>query len=95
VIPRHRCTTDERSCDESARGRSRQGARIPGGSIRPVELNGAPGALLLDGREQVIGVWTLEVGEHGIAAITSVVNPDKLSHLGPVADLGELLRHRD
>jgi RNA polymerase sigma-70 factor, ECF subfamily len=40
----------------------------------------------------VISVFALEVGESSIVAIHSVVNPDKLRHLGPVADLGSVPR---
>jgi RNA polymerase sigma-70 factor (ECF subfamily) len=69
----------------------RLGARIPGTSIRPVEVNGAPGALLLDGEARVIAVWALEVSGGQIAALKSVVNPDKLGHLGPVGDVRSLL----
>ena len=69
----------------------RLGARIPGVSLRPVEVNGEPGALLLDGEERVIGVWSLEITGGQIAGIRSVVNPDKLGHLGSVADVRALL----
>jgi RNA polymerase sigma-70 factor (ECF subfamily) len=69
----------------------RLGARIPGAAISPVEVNGAPGALLLDGEARVIAVWALEVSGGQIAAIKSVVNPDKLGHLGPVSDVRALL----
>src|SRR5205807_7876925 len=37
------------------------GARIPGAAIRPVEVNAAPGALLLAGDERLIAVWALEI----------------------------------
>ncbi len=67
------------------------GARIPGGAIRPVEVNGAPGALLLDGEEKLLAVWALEIGGGQIQGIRSIVNPQKLAHLGPVADLRALL----
>jgi RNA polymerase sigma-70 factor (TIGR02957 family) len=70
---------------------ARWGARIPGASIRPVEVNGAPGALLLDGEARLIGVWALEVSAGQITALKSVVNPEKLGHLGPVADVRALL----
>jgi RNA polymerase sigma-70 factor (ECF subfamily) len=40
----------------------------------------------------VIGVWALDVGGDEITSIGAIVNPDKLSHLGPVADFGALLR---
>jgi RNA polymerase sigma-70 factor (ECF subfamily) len=69
------------------------GARIPGASLRPVEVNGAAGALLLDGNERLIGVWTLEIAGGQIQAVNSIVNPEKLTHLGPVADLEALLRY--
>jgi RNA polymerase sigma-70 factor (ECF subfamily) len=71
----------------------RVGARVPGASLRPIEVNGAPGALLLDGEERLIGVWALEVSDGAIRAINSVVNPEKLAHLGPVADMRKLLKN--
>jgi RNA polymerase sigma-70 factor (ECF subfamily) len=86
----------------SLRGRSRvartlinglrQVARFPGVSLRPVEVNGGPGALWLDGQERLIGVVVLDVAGSQITAISSIVNPDKLTHLGPVADIESLLR---
>jgi hypothetical protein len=60
--------------------------------LRPVEVNGAPGALYLDEQQRVIGVLALDIAGGQIASISSVVNPDKLTHLGPVADLKALLR---
>jgi RNA polymerase sigma-70 factor (ECF subfamily) len=65
--------------------------RVPGVSLRPVEVNGGPGALLLDGEERLIGVWALEIAAGQIAGINAIVNPDKLTHLGPVADAKSLL----
>jgi RNA polymerase sigma-70 factor (ECF subfamily) len=73
---------------------TRLGSRIPGASLRPVEVNGGPGALLLDGLQRVIGVWALEILDGQIQTISSIVNPDKLTHLGSVADLGSLLASR-
>jgi len=66
--------------------------RLPGGSIRPVEVNGGPGALVLDARQQLIGVWSLDIAGGRIRGIRSVVNPDKLRHLGPVGDFTALFR---
>jgi RNA polymerase sigma-70 factor (ECF subfamily) len=54
-------------------------ARLPG--LRLVEVNGGPGALLFDTREQVIGVMALDVAGDQIRGIYSIVNPDKLAHL--------------
>ena len=69
-------------------------ARIPGVSLRPVEVNGGRGAVCLDAQGRLISVVALEIAGGQILSINSVVNPDKLAHLGPTADLGSLLRHR-
>jgi RNA polymerase sigma-70 factor (ECF subfamily) len=68
------------------------GARIPGAGMRPVEVNGGPGAMLVDGQGRLIGVLALDIEGSYIRSISSIVNPDKLSHLGQVADLRALLR---
>ena len=70
----------------------RQAARLPGVSLRPVEVNGGPGALLLDGQQRLIGVFALDIADGQISSISGIVNPDKLTHLGPVADHKSLLR---
>jgi RNA polymerase sigma-70 factor (TIGR02957 family) len=70
------------------------GSRIPGASLRPVEVNGSPGALLLDGEERLIGVWALEISGGQIQRVNSVINPEKLTHLGPVADIRGMMRGR-
>jgi RNA polymerase sigma-70 factor (TIGR02957 family) len=56
---------------------------FPGAAIRPVEVNGQPGAMLMIG-EELVGVWSLEIGNGQIQALRSVINPDKLQHVGPV-----------
>jgi hypothetical protein len=60
--------------------------------LRPVEVNGGPGALYLDGQERVISVLALDIAGGQITGISGIVNPDKLTHLGPVADVRALLR---
>ncbi len=70
------------------------GARVPGASIRPAEVNGTAGALLLDGQGRVIGVWVLEVLDGQIEAVRSIVNPEKLAHLGPVANMRSIFESR-
>ena len=72
----------------------RQGARLPGVSLRPVEVNGGPGAVFLDGQRRLICVWALDIADGRITVISSIVNPDKLAHVGPTANLGSLLRTR-
>jgi hypothetical protein len=37
-------------------------------------------------------VMILDIADGQVQAISSIVNPDKLRHLGPVGDLGALLR---
>jgi RNA polymerase sigma-70 factor (ECF subfamily) len=67
-------------------------ARVPGVSLRPVEVNGGPGALLVDPQQRLIGVMALDIGGGQITSINSIFNPDKLVHLGPVADVESLMR---
>lgn len=50
------------------------------------ELNGQPGAILRDRDGKVAGTMTLDVLGGRIQTIRAVVNPDKLRHLGPLAD---------
>jgi RNA polymerase sigma-70 factor (ECF subfamily) len=70
----------------------RRMARVPGITWRPVEVNGDPGALLLDEQQRLIGVCALDIAADQITSIRAIVNPDKLTHIGPVADLRSLLR---
>ena len=67
-------------------------ARLPDVSFRPVEVNGGPGALLLDAQQRLISVLALEIAGGQITNISGIVNPDKLTHLGPVGDLKSLLK---
>lgn len=73
---------------------ARQGARIPGAGVRQVEVNGQPGGLVLDGEDRVISVMALDIAEGQIRGVRSIVNPDKLGHIGPVADMRALLERR-
>jgi RNA polymerase sigma-70 factor (TIGR02957 family) len=63
-------------------------------TTRREEVNGQPGALFVDREGGLIGVLILDVAEGQIQGVSSIVNPDKLQHLGPLADLGALLRKR-
>ena len=67
-------------------------ARLPEVSLRRVEVNGSPGALYLDPQQRLIGVMGLDIAGGQVTGISSMVNPDKLKHLGPVADFTSLLR---
>jgi RNA polymerase sigma-70 factor (TIGR02957 family) len=70
----------------------RQGERFGGVSLRREEVNGQPGAVFLDAEGKLIGVLALDIAEDRVQGVRSVVNPDKLRHLGPVADLRALLQ---
>jgi RNA polymerase sigma-70 factor (TIGR02957 family) len=70
----------------------RLGGRVPGVSIRSVEVNGGPGALYLDPQQRLIAVTALEIAGGQITSISAIVNPDKLAHLGRVGDFTSLLR---
>ena len=71
---------------------ARLAARSQGVSLRPVEVNGAPGALYLDAQKRLIAVGALNIAGGQITGIDVIANPDKLTHLGPVGDLTSLLR---
>ena len=65
-----------------------------GVTIRRVQINGQPGALVLDPDGQLINVLCLDISRGAVQVIRSVINHDKLQHLGPLADLRELQRQR-
>jgi RNA polymerase sigma-70 factor (ECF subfamily) len=71
---------------------ARLGARAPGVSLRPVQVNGGPGALWLDPQQRLIAVVAVEIAGGQITSISAILNPDKLARLGPVGDLTSLLR---
>ena len=65
--------------------------RIAGVSLRCVEVNGGAGAVFLDPEQRLLGVWALEIRDGQVARISSIVNPEKLTHLGPVGDFTSLV----
>ena len=50
------------------------------------EVNGQPGAIVHDRDGEVVGTLTLDTLDGQIQTIRTVANPDKLGHVGPVAD---------
>ena len=73
---------------------ARNVAGVPEMSMRQVEVNGGPGAVILDAQQRLVGVWALDIADGQISSISSIVNPDKLTHLGPVGDFVSLLQSR-
>jgi RNA polymerase sigma-70 factor (ECF subfamily) len=61
-------------------------------TVESREVNGQPGAILRDRDGRVAGTLTLDVLGGRIQTIRSVVNPDKLGHVGPVADAWAVAR---
>ena len=55
-------------------------------SYEPHEVNGQPGALFRDRDGKVLHTLALDVLDGRIQTIRAVINPDKLGHIGPVAD---------
>jgi RNA polymerase sigma-70 factor (TIGR02957 family) len=70
----------------------RAAARFGGFTLRREEVNGQPGALVLDREGKLLAVMSLDVADGQIQAVNSIVNPDKLRHLGLVGDLRALRR---
>ena len=63
-----------------------------GGVVEPHVVNGQPGAIFRDNAGRVVNTWTLDIADGQIQAIRAVVNPDKLRHVGPVADAWAVVR---
>jgi RNA polymerase sigma-70 factor (TIGR02957 family) len=67
------------------------GQRI-GARLQRTTVNGQPGAEYVDSEGRLIGVMTLDIVDGRIQTMRSVVNPEKLGHLGrELADPEELL----
>ena len=61
-------------------------------TLEPREVNGQAGAIFRDRDSKVLFIVTLDVLDGQIQAIRSVSNPDKLGHVGPVADAWAVAR---
>jgi RNA polymerase sigma-70 factor, ECF subfamily len=63
-----------------------------GARIEQHEVNGQPGAMILDAEGELVSVLSLEIVDDTVRRVRGVINPDKLHHLGPVADVWALLQ---
>jgi RNA polymerase sigma-70 factor, ECF subfamily len=61
-------------------------------TVQPRQVNGQPGAIFRDRDGKVLTTLALDILDGQIQAIRSVANPDKLGHLGPVADAWAITR---
>ncbi|MGK5674605.1 RNA polymerase sigma-70 factor [Micromonospora sp. URMC 106] len=63
-----------------------------GGSVDTHEVNGQPGAIFRDRDGRVVNTLALDILDGQVQTIRAVINPDKLGHLGPVADAWAIVR---
>ena len=61
-------------------------------TLEPREVNGQPGAIFRDRDGKVLNTLALDILQGRIQTIRSVINPDKLGHVGPVADARAVAR---
>jgi RNA polymerase sigma-70 factor, ECF subfamily len=71
-------------------GLGRQVGRI-GASFEQHRINGQPGVIFRGPKGGVMAVMSFEVVDGRVTSIRSIVNPDKLRHLGVVESLREVL----
>ena len=67
-------------------------AKEVGVTLRAAHINGQPGVMFLDDEDRIGAVMSVDVADGLVQTIRGVTNPDKLEHLGPVADAREVLR---
>jgi RNA polymerase sigma-70 factor (ECF subfamily) len=68
----------------------RQTKKVPEFELRHIEVNGQPGAMFMTGG-RVASVMALDIADGQVQGIRSVINPDKLGHLGEVADVARYM----
>jgi RNA polymerase sigma-70 factor (ECF subfamily) len=80
--------------DRVARLLAGVGARLTelGGSIELREINGQPGGMVFDRDHRLVNVFSLDIADGAVQKVRSVINPDKLRHLGALADVAALMR---
>ena len=64
-----------------------------GVTLEPAWVNGQPGFRTIDPDGRLVNVVGLDVVDGRIAAIRSMLNPDKLAHLGATSTSVCVLRH--
>ncbi len=69
-------------------------ARELGLSLRRTEINGQPGAMFIDPDGRLVNVVTVDIADGLVHTVRSVINREKLRHLGPLADVRALVRRR-
>jgi RNA polymerase sigma-70 factor, ECF subfamily len=63
-------------------GSTARGERLRVSGVRHVEINGQPGAILLDPEGRPVVAVSLDIADGSVQTVRAVSNPEKLSHLG-------------
>jgi RNA polymerase sigma-70 factor (ECF subfamily) len=63
-----------------------------GVALEPHSINGQPGLIVRTTGGEVTNVFSIEIVAGQVQTIRGVINPDKLRHLGPVADVRAMAR---
>jgi RNA polymerase sigma-70 factor, ECF subfamily len=63
-------------------------------TVQARQINGQPGAIVFDANGELTNIFSLDIADGVVQTVRSVINPDKLRHLGPVADVRAILRER-
>ena len=61
--------------------------KIEGVTVEPAEVNGQPGWIGREADGAIVVVMALDILDDQVLGVRSVVNPDKLTHLGRTSDL--------
>jgi RNA polymerase sigma-70 factor (ECF subfamily) len=69
-----------------------QQIREAGLEVERRTINGQPGAVVRDRDDGVTNVFVLDIADGAVQVVRSVINPDKLRHLGRVADVRAVMR---
>jgi RNA polymerase sigma-70 factor (ECF subfamily) len=59
---------------------------------RPVTVNGQPGVVFTDAHGRLVNVMALDIVDGAVQTVRSIINHEKLGHLGELADLEALRR---
>jgi RNA polymerase sigma-70 factor (ECF subfamily) len=59
-------------------------------SLELRQVNSHPGALVRDSQGKLVCVFVVEISNGAILTFRSVINPDKLKHMGPVSAIASL-----
>jgi RNA polymerase sigma-70 factor (ECF subfamily) len=63
-------------------------------TLHPRQVNGQPGAAVRDAQGRLVNVFAIDIVGGVVQTVRSVINPDKLGHLGPLADVRAILDER-